>query len=46
MRLCDAKKIENWKALMLKRKVRLFRNMFNGIWAFSKRYASEAPTPS
>ena len=29
-----------------KGKCSVFWNMFNVIWAFSKRHASEAPTPS
>ena len=52
MKFQDKKKIQmmrknnSRKALLLLRKGHLLWNMFNVMWAFSKRHASEAPTPS
>ena len=43
MWLCDAKKNDSRKALLLYRKGHLFSNMFIVIWAISKCHAIEAP---
>ena len=43
---CAMQKNDSRKALLILRKGHLFWNLFNVIWAFSKRHASEAPTLS
>ena len=40
-----ASRNDSRKAPLLEKKGHLFSNMFNVIWAFSKRHASEARTP-